>query len=40
MYKINPGVSKRAEFERDKRRKKERIQKNMRRGGKKKQYFF
>jgi hypothetical protein len=41
MHKINPGVSKRAKFERDKRRERERTKKkNMRKGGKNKLFFF
>jgi hypothetical protein len=40
MHKINSEVSKRAEFERDEIREKERTQRNVRKGGKKKQFFF
>jgi hypothetical protein len=40
MYKINIEVLKRAEFERDKRREKREFRRNVRKGGKKKQYFF
>jgi hypothetical protein len=40
MHKINPEVSKRAEFERDERRERERTQKKREKGRKKETIFF
>jgi hypothetical protein len=41
MHKINPEMSKRAKFERDEKKKKGReLNRNVRKEGKKKQFFF